>query len=704
MARQQPPEEGAWQEVLQLLDLELCRLPDKYRIPVILCELEGRSRQDVARQLGLPEGTLSSRLARARAMLARRLTQRGVTLAGGTLAAGLSQHANSAVVPPSLIVSTVKAGASVLAGQSAAAGVVSAHVAALSDGVVKTMFISKLKIATTVLLVGNVFALGTGETARRVLAARGGQLPEGRAQKDSQARGTGPNESGERQVPGDTNALLKQALETAKNITDPFARIRTLCRISSIQSTMGRLSDARKTQQEALHIAKNLTDGQTKVYGMREVAYAQAGGGDRSAALETLQQAEQAATAIQDTHKQDLTLLNLLSSFLLLQDYREALQITGKMKDFEMRALESIAHSVRKNSGQAGSKALKQVCERVKLNNSTKNKPNTLIVIATAYVRIGDLETAHQIADTLGGYDKIEALEAIGVAQAKAEDIGGALRTASAIDPDQSRANLTPRANVLQAVAIAQQEAGDSMGARITLQKLRQITEKLGNTPRRGAGPSQGEAIQAGIAGIQAQLGDFAGALHTASAIHSLYQKTKTLLEIGTAQAGAGKVADARETLLRAAYAAEDNTPAAGPDGPYRGGPSTVWETDKASTMRQIAEQQAKAGDIKQALRTVENIPTNVASSLGERDLALAGIVRAQAESGDFKGGLETLARIQNQEEKTPALEGILQAQVRAGDIPGALALAARQLSPYQKANALLAIAWARVRNREKIN
>jgi RNA polymerase sigma factor (sigma-70 family) len=130
VARQQPPEESAWLNLLPLLDQELSRLPDKYRIPVILCELEGKSRQDVARQLGLPEGTLSSRLARARAMLARRLTQRGVTLASGTLATGLSQHANSAVVPPSLIVSTVKAGASMLASPSAAAGVVSAHVAA----------------------------------------------------------------------------------------------------------------------------------------------------------------------------------------------------------------------------------------------------------------------------------------------------------------------------------------------------------------------------------------------------------------------------------------------------------------------------------------------------------------------------------------------------------------------------------------------
>src|SRR2546425_1130420 len=64
--------EDAGQELRRLLDEELNRLPDKYRVAVVLCELEGRPRKQVARQLGVPEGTLSSRLATARRLLAGR--------------------------------------------------------------------------------------------------------------------------------------------------------------------------------------------------------------------------------------------------------------------------------------------------------------------------------------------------------------------------------------------------------------------------------------------------------------------------------------------------------------------------------------------------------------------------------------------------------------------------------------------------------
>src|SRR5262249_51181418 len=66
--------EQVGRDLRPLLDRELERLPAKYRVPVVLCDLEGRTRREVAGQLGIPEGTLSSRLAAARKLLAGRLS------------------------------------------------------------------------------------------------------------------------------------------------------------------------------------------------------------------------------------------------------------------------------------------------------------------------------------------------------------------------------------------------------------------------------------------------------------------------------------------------------------------------------------------------------------------------------------------------------------------------------------------------------
>jgi RNA polymerase sigma-70 factor (ECF subfamily) len=138
-------------DLLPLLDQELHRLPDKYREAVVLCELGGRSRQEVARQLGIPEGTLSSRLAAARRKLARRLWRHGPACSTVALAATLSPGAATARVPAPLVVSTVKAAVLFAAGQ-AAAGVISTHAAALTEGVLRAMFLRKLRTIVAVLL------------------------------------------------------------------------------------------------------------------------------------------------------------------------------------------------------------------------------------------------------------------------------------------------------------------------------------------------------------------------------------------------------------------------------------------------------------------------------------------------------------------------------------------------------------------------
>jgi RNA polymerase sigma factor (sigma-70 family) len=145
-----------WEELQPLLDQELSRLPDKFRLPLVLCDLEGRSRKDVAAQLRIPEGTLSSRLATARKMLAKRLLGHGFSISGGMLAAVLAQNA-SACVPAPLVSSTINAATLFAAGQAA---MISVKIVTLSEGVLKAMFLMKLKTVMTVLLVLGMVAFG----------------------------------------------------------------------------------------------------------------------------------------------------------------------------------------------------------------------------------------------------------------------------------------------------------------------------------------------------------------------------------------------------------------------------------------------------------------------------------------------------------------------------------------------------------------
>lgn len=146
-------DEPTWEHLQPLLDQELKALPDKYRSAIILCDLEGNTLKEAARQLGCPLATVGTRLARGRAMLAQRLNRRRIVLSAGALALMLSQNAASAVVPAKLMESTAKAAALAKAKPSATGNVISAHVSALTAAMIKALLLARLKLAIFVLLV-----------------------------------------------------------------------------------------------------------------------------------------------------------------------------------------------------------------------------------------------------------------------------------------------------------------------------------------------------------------------------------------------------------------------------------------------------------------------------------------------------------------------------------------------------------------------
>ena len=155
------PTESAWADLQPVFDQELARLPEKYREVLVLCELEGKTRQEAAHLCKCPPGTIASRLARARSLLAKRLSRHVPALAEGCLADGFLSSARATPLAPQLIAATTKVASDFTSGLLAS-GIAGGEAFLLSRGVLKAMLISKLLKTLAVLSTILIVAVGTG--------------------------------------------------------------------------------------------------------------------------------------------------------------------------------------------------------------------------------------------------------------------------------------------------------------------------------------------------------------------------------------------------------------------------------------------------------------------------------------------------------------------------------------------------------------
>jgi RNA polymerase sigma factor (sigma-70 family) len=167
-----PLDELSAREFLKIIDEELDSLPEKYRLPIILCHLEGLTQEETVQRLGLCPGTLKGRLERRRKQLRARLQRRGLSL-GSALAGLLALERRAVAVPPGLWQSTLRAA---LGCDSASPAAV-----ALAQSAMKTMVFVKLRsLSVAVVLIALVgwgtawmaLALGASSTAKETPAAR----------------------------------------------------------------------------------------------------------------------------------------------------------------------------------------------------------------------------------------------------------------------------------------------------------------------------------------------------------------------------------------------------------------------------------------------------------------------------------------------------------------------------------------------------
>jgi C-terminal peptidase prc len=227
------PESSAaavWQDLRPVLDEEINALPERYRSPVVLCYLEGRTYEEVAARLGCPLGTVAVRLARARDRLRARLARRGVTLSAGMVAAVLSERVASAALPAALVRTTVEAAARVGPGNVVSAGVVPARVADLARSVLETMPMTRWKLVAVVCLLLALGAGGAGvglggSTAQTPAATEKAAQADGRRPK---AAAPAERQQFARRVWGITEAILKNHLEPCPRDAMLLAGVKSL--------------------------------------------------------------------------------------------------------------------------------------------------------------------------------------------------------------------------------------------------------------------------------------------------------------------------------------------------------------------------------------------------------------------------------------------------------------------------------------------
>jgi RND family efflux transporter MFP subunit len=185
-----------------LLDHEVNRLPERFRSPIVLCYLEGKTVDEAALLLGAPRGTVASRLARGRKRLHDRLNRRGVELGAGLAALSRAQ------IPPEAV-STILAVARKAA--SAADGVISPKVLAITEEVLRAMFFQKLKTATVAIVVLAGILLVGGGWAFRSAAFGQADDPPPAAEQNPPAKPVATVQAG-KEKPADPPSALPLAI------------------------------------------------------------------------------------------------------------------------------------------------------------------------------------------------------------------------------------------------------------------------------------------------------------------------------------------------------------------------------------------------------------------------------------------------------------------------------------------------------------
>jgi RNA polymerase sigma factor (sigma-70 family) len=199
-----PLTEISGRELVTILEEELALLPERYRAPLLLCGLEGKSGDEAAHYLGCSLSTLKRRLRQGRELLESQLNRRGFALSGALAALLLPNSASSSSVPPTLATMTAQAASFLAAGKPLPAGLASAQAVAIAGSMTRPLLWTKLMLILITCVMGGGLVAGTCALGRQNTAAASAEsnadgvadpvLPDGkwRARAAEQSRASAP--------------------------------------------------------------------------------------------------------------------------------------------------------------------------------------------------------------------------------------------------------------------------------------------------------------------------------------------------------------------------------------------------------------------------------------------------------------------------------------------------------------------------------
>jgi RNA polymerase sigma factor (sigma-70 family) len=617
---------GAEPDLAPALHEELAQLPERFRVPIVLCHLEGLACEEAAQLLRLPTGTVKSRLARGRDRLRARLTRRGLALSAVLVKSILAGESATAAMLNRVAASTVRMATRVASG-SPPSGAVPVAVGLLTEGALKAMKCSRMRGIAQAALAAAFVTACVGGVAQVVAKGRGGQAHlEALKQPASVAAGAGTQVSNAESP----EQLLLRCRDVIEKLPTSFEKSGLFSELATAQAELTFLKAARESGGRALETAfaidkkqePNLFD-QQKTNSLREAAKALGAAGDLDAALAAEEQIGVASPIARNNRE------------FVLQEVGEALVKGGFL-------------------GEA--KRVMSIMQKRGLKTEV-----VAWFLASAQAKAGDVKAAVQTADAISD-DLFRVAALVGMsfdASTYYDEIDGGIALVQFRTGDQAAAE-----EILRKAQTIAERAVDTKAKGQCISLIARARLKMGDLPgaSRIAADIKDETgrdrAEVDIATAHAEAGRWDEAMKAVESIRDDAPRLVALCRVGRARGKAKDPEAARKLFSRALNIAKDLKLNGEPDptGQYHIALAQAESADYRAareTLRRsapdpsiaaddqvevIALTQARAGDFSRALLMLEVLPR---SDTLTRSRALQEILRLQVESGDEENVLD---------------------------------------------------------------